>query len=143
MYSINTETGLLEDVEINDQEDISEMSTKTSRPSSSNSNYTTPRHEPKRKKKNIQSEDILIKAATDTLNKLASSISPELNKDKIFTNENLDSEKNSNNKTLANYMVSKLNQINNDEIRLETEQQIMTLLYDAIKRDRIGKNNIS
>ncbi|XP_031349251.1 uncharacterized protein LOC116175315 [Photinus pyralis] len=99
-----------------------DMSFQVASPSSSNGFY-----QPKPKKRKLRQEPVeenLIREASNTL----ASINQAMK-----TNQG----KNEEDEALAKFIVCKLNQITNEDIRLEVEQEIVECLYRSIKKSRM------
>ncbi|KAK4885920.1 hypothetical protein RN001_002191 [Aquatica leii] len=116
---IITDEGTLEHVE-----DESEVQT-TSRSSSAGSSYAGIAM-PTQKRKKLEGPDSVIQEASSALQ--------TINKAMQLRATNTANNATDQNVALTNFIISKLNRITNDEVHYDTEEKIVMLLYNAIKK---------
>lgn len=83
---------------------------------------------PPKKRKKKEDDDPILDRMTATLNVLT---------EKLNNAENVPEEQNSN-RSFAEYIITKLNRITNDEIRDEVEAEIISVLNNGIKQCRVS-----
>lgn len=117
MYVVTEEGDLIEESQVAENDYLS-------RPCSSASGETTPSQRNKGKRKSNIS-DTLVEKATKSLEQISAAVN----------SANTESQKLDDDDILAKVIASKLKKIKNTKLKLQTEQSIFNIIYDAMNKD--------